>query len=93
VEKHHFLFYVITFSVYTCIYKSRRFKCAGVKRYSILEQLLPIDNDYEYLLQKSFEIYKIQRMITDVLFLKIRSNKHIARQGIMLDPRFTPFLI
>jgi hypothetical protein len=59
-----------------------------LKRYSILEQLLPTPNDYEYLLKKSFEIYKIQRIITDVFFLKIRSNKDIARQGIMLDPYF-----
>lgn len=59
-----------------------------LKRYSILEQLLPTENDYEYLLKKSFEIYNIQRIITDVLFLKIRSNKYIARQGIMSDPYF-----
>jgi hypothetical protein len=60
-----------------------------LKRYSILEQLLPTDKDYEYLLKKSFEINKINRIITDTLFVKIRSNKHIARQGIMLDNKYT----
>jgi len=59
-----------------------------LKRYTILELLLPTENDYEYLLKESFEIYKIQRIITDILFLKIRSNKNIARQGIMLHPFF-----
>jgi len=60
-----------------------------LKRYSILEQLLPTNKDYEYLLKKSFEINKINRMITDTLFVKIRSNKHIARQGIMNQNKYT----
>lgn len=60
-----------------------------LKRYSILEQLLPTNKDYEYLLKKSFEINKINRMITDTLFVKIRSNKNIARQGIMNENKYT----
>ena len=45
-----------------------------LQRYSILEQLLPTHLDYEYLLKKTFEIYKINRKITNMLFEKIRSN-------------------
>lgn len=59
-----------------------------LKRYSILEQLLPTNNDYEYLLKRSFEINNINRITTDTLFVKIRGNKNIARQGIMLHPNF-----
>ena len=46
-----------------------------LQRYSILEQLLPTDKDYEYLLKKTFEIYKINRRITNMLFEKVRSDK------------------
>ena len=59
-----------------------------LQRYSILEQLLPTDKDYEYLLKKSLDINKINRMVTDTIFVKIRSNKVIARQGIMQNERF-----
>jgi hypothetical protein len=45
-----------------------------LQRYSILEQLFPTDLDYEYLLKKTFEIYKINRIVTNMLFEKIRSN-------------------
>jgi hypothetical protein len=60
-----------------------------LKRYSILEQLLPTNKDYEYLLQKGFEINKIDRLVTDTFFVKIRSNKKIERQGLMMHDEFT----
>ena len=58
-------------------------------RYSILDKLLPTDNDYEHVLQQSFYIHNITRLITDTVFVKIRSNKHIALQGIMQYDIFT----
>lgn len=54
-----------------------------LKRFSILEFLLPTDKNYEFLLKKSFEIYKINRLVTDTEYFKIRSNTFIARQGKM----------
>ena len=54
-----------------------------LKRYSVLEKLLPTDKDYEYLLKRSFEMNKINRLVTNTLFLKIRSNKIVSFQGIM----------
>jgi hypothetical protein len=59
-----------------------------LKRFSSLERLLPTDKDYEYLLKKSFDWHNIERCVTDTYFLKIRSNKHIARQGIMASSVF-----
>ena len=46
-----------------------------LKRFSILEKLLPTNKDYEYLLKKTFDMYNIKRLITDTKFLKIRSNR------------------
>jgi len=70
--------------------------CKGVKpmvkilqRYSILHQLLPTDKDYEYLLKNSFEIYKIDRKITDMLFEKIRSNKTVTINCKVTFPNIT----
>jgi hypothetical protein len=59
-----------------------------LKRFSILDQLLPTDKDYEYLLKRVFEINNIDRHITETKFFKIRSNKTVARQGIMRHPFF-----
>ena len=59
-----------------------------LKRFSILEKLLPTDKDYEYLLKKTFDMYNIKRLITDTKFIKIRSNKHIARQGSMKSKNY-----
>jgi len=53
-----------------------------LKRFSILEKLLPTNYDYEYLLKQCFYIHNITRVITKMDFIKIRSNKHIARAGI-----------
>jgi len=60
-----------------------------LQRYSILHQLLPTDKDYEYLLKKSFEIYKIDRKITDMLFEKIRSNKTVTINCKVTFPNIT----
>tara|TARA_B100000927_G_scaffold28499_1_gene21150 strand:+ start:320 stop:1687 length:1368 start_codon:yes stop_codon:yes gene_type:complete len=54
-----------------------------LKRYEIIDQLMPTTRDYEYLLKKTFEIYGIQRKLTDMLFVKIRNNDTIRRQGKM----------
>jgi len=54
-----------------------------LKRYEIIEQLLPTRRDYEYLLKQAFNIYGIQRKLTNMLFVKIRNNGDIAIQGKM----------
>jgi len=56
-----------------------------LKRYEIIEQLLPTRRDYEYLLKKTFNIYGINRKLTNMLFVKIRNNGRIQRQGKMLN--------
>lgn len=52
-----------------------------LKRFSNLENLLPTENDYEYLLKKTFLINNISRKITCMLFFKIRNNNKIETQG------------
>jgi len=52
-----------------------------LKRFSILEKLLPTHSDYEHLLKKGFDMNGITRIITDIDFVKIRSNKKIIRPG------------
>lgn len=59
-----------------------------LKRYSLLEILLPTNKDYEYLLKKVFDHYEIDRSVTDTKFIKIRSNKKVARQGEMRSTRY-----
>jgi hypothetical protein len=59
-----------------------------LKRYSMLEQLLPTDKDYEFLLKEAFRIHEVNRLITDTVFIKIRNNQTIARQGIMKQSKF-----
>lgn len=54
-----------------------------LKRYEIIDQLMPTTRDYEYLLKRTFEIYGIKRKLTDMLFVKIRNNDTIRRQGKM----------
>ena len=54
-----------------------------LKRFSILELLLPTNKDYEYLLKRAFEINNITRLISDTAFLKIRSDKSV----------FTPYAL
>jgi hypothetical protein len=53
-----------------------------LKRYSILDQILPVEKDYEWILKKSFEMNNITRLVTDLKFIKIRNNKKVAMQGI-----------
>ena len=68
-----------------------------LQRYSILDQLLPTDKDYEYLLKRSFEINKINRIITDTRFGKIRSNTNMlvfpnskyTMQNIMTELKYS----
>ena len=59
-----------------------------LRRYENLQNFLPVNKDYEYLLKKSFENNDITRQITDMLFFKIRANLDIARQGIMLKSEY-----
>lgn len=59
-----------------------------LKRFSILEKLLPTNKDYEYLLKKVFLMHKINRSVIGTKFVKIRSNKCIARQGVMKKAKF-----
>lgn len=57
-----------------------------LKRYEIITDLLPTKYDYEYLLKQSFIKYDIVRNITDLLFVKVRNNQSISRQGKMRYP-------
>lgn len=59
-----------------------------LKRYSIINKLLPTHSDYENILKVVFNMHGIKNAFTDMLFVKIRSTKQIARQGIMRKPRF-----
>lgn len=54
-----------------------------LKRYENITSFYPTNKDYEYLLKKSFEDNNIKRLVTNMLFFKIRANLNIARQGIM----------
>ena len=66
-----------------------------LKRFSIMDILLPADYDYEYLLKKTFELNKIDRNITSMQFVKIRNNKKIQPQGKMrqkCNPRMTKII-
>ena len=57
-----------------------------LKRYEIITDLLPSQYDYEYLLKQCFIKYDIVRNITDLLFVKVRNNQSISRQGKMRYP-------
>lgn len=59
-----------------------------LKRYEIINRLLPTNNDYEHLVKRAFEINGITRCVSDMLFLKIRRSKKIARQGVMIHAKF-----
>ena len=61
-----------------------------LKRYSILDKLLPTTADYEYLLKTVFNSNNMTREITNMRFFKVRSNKTVDRQGVMLHNNYTP---
>jgi hypothetical protein len=63
-----------------------------LKRFSILEKLLPTNHDYEYLLKQCFDMQNVTRIITEIDFVKIRSNKKIARQGKMSDIKYNSII-
>lgn len=63
-----------------------------LKRYEDIEQYLPTDKDYEYILKKSFILNSINCKKIDLVFVKIRSNKNIARQGIMRGAKYNNFI-
>ena len=54
-----------------------------LKRYEDIRDLLPTKRDYEYLLKKTFVKYEVSRRLTDMLFVKVRNNQSIVRQGKM----------
>lgn len=54
-----------------------------LKRYENIRELLPTKRDYEYLLKKTFIKHEVSRRITDMLFVKVRNNQSIVRQGKM----------
>ena len=53
----------------------------GLKRFSVLQKMLPINANYEYILKYVIKTNGIQRGITDMRFLKIRSSGMISFQG------------
>jgi len=59
-----------------------------LKRFSILEMLLPSKHDYEALLKKTFELHNVERMRSTVEFVKIRSNKKVRLIGKTKSPRY-----
>jgi hypothetical protein len=59
-----------------------------LKRYNKIKEYLPTDKDYENVLKRSFDKNNIVCKKIDLLFLKIRSNKYIARQGIMRQTKY-----
>ena len=59
-----------------------------LKRYKNITEYLPTDKDYENILKRAFDKNNIIRKKIDLLFVKIRSSKRIARQGLMCDKKF-----
>jgi len=59
-----------------------------LKRYEEIESYLPTNKDYENVLLESFIKHNVKRQKINLLFLKIRANKHIARQGIMGNKKY-----
>lgn len=59
-----------------------------LKRYENITEYLPTDKDYENILKRAFDKNNIICKKIDLLFVKIRSNKKIARQGLMCDKKF-----
>jgi hypothetical protein len=62
-----------------------------LKRFSILQDLLPTNKDYEFLLKRAFDIHGIERKITEMLFFKIRNNNSIARQGKLRKKKYDDY--
>ena len=60
-----------------------------LKRYSMLDRLLPTKCDYESLLKLVFHANKIQHRFTDSKFFKVRSNRDVDRQGVMEHNDYT----
>lgn len=59
-----------------------------LKRFEKLNNILPINRDYEYLVKNAFVENNVTNKITNLFFFKIRNTGFIARQGIMLLPTF-----
>lgn len=59
-----------------------------LKRFSIIETLLPTNRDYENLLKVVFDRNNVNRSITNLDFVKIRSTKNIAFQGRMIGSKY-----
>ena len=62
-----------------------------LKRFSLINSLFPTNKDYEYFLKCAFLRHNINRSITNMLFLKIRSNKETAIQGILKKSIYKKF--
>jgi hypothetical protein len=62
-----------------------------LKRFCILETLLPTTKDYEHLLKLVFTRNNITRKITNIEFVKIRSNRRIAFQGRMRKSKYKQY--
>ena len=60
-----------------------------LKRYNQITKYLPTNKDYENVLMMSFIKNNIICKKIDLLFVKIRSNRIIARQGIMQNKQYT----
>jgi len=64
-----------------------------LKRYSVLSQLLPTNYDYEYILKQVFINNNIDRCISNVKFVKIRSNKDLPRPGELKLSLFNYYIL
>jgi hypothetical protein len=59
-----------------------------LKRFENLNNMLPTNRDYEYLLKNAFVQHNVTNKITNLFFFKIRNSGSIARQGIMMLSQF-----
>ena len=52
-----------------------------LKRYENIHNYLPSENDYEYFVKKSLNDKQQDRIPSEIIFFKIRANKHAVWQG------------
>ena len=50
--------------------------------------MFPANKDYEYTVKYMIENERITHNVTGIVFFKVRANKYISRQGIMISKYF-----
>lgn len=59
-----------------------------LSRYSVINKMFPTNKDYEYTVKYMIENERITHNVTGIVFFKVRANKYISRQGIMISKYF-----